>query len=80
MGSVAVKLPPVAGDRFFKNSCVVVCLQIFGLGRRSTFQKKTSVSWPKKNLPHPIIGAQIHVDKKTSPAFVSKFSQNFRLF
>ena len=40
MGSVAVKLPPVAGDRFFKNSCVVVCLRIFGLGRRSTFQKK----------------------------------------
>ena len=34
----------------------------------------------KKNLPHPIIGAQIHVDKKSSPAFVSKVSQNFKLF
>ena len=83
MGSVAVKLPPVAGDRFFKNYCIVVCLRIFGLGRRSAFQKKhirVMAEKNKKNLPHPIIGAQIHVDKKSSPAFVSKVSQNFKLF
>ena len=52
------------GIGFSKKSCIVVCLRIFGLGRRSAFQTKTSVSWPKNNFPIPSLAPKFMWTKK----------------